>query len=378
MLHKQKNIFLIGYYGKGNFGDQLMLYGLLKNLQDYNLTVLAYNEIPFRYINVDYQTVFNTGKKITDRVLLLIKLIRVMTTVDAVIWGGGTCFYDNVYGGWRLLFGVLKMYVLARLFMKKVGFVGIGVGDICFLHNYQITKYLIKKSDVITLRDITSYELAKKYNSKAQLVEDLAFLSVLNTPMSVTVNEKMEKIVFCGMSCYDILQCDNNDIIREISSSLDALIARNYKIEMVPMHLGNEADDTSFHNKIIKGMKYGKLVKQRDIGSNQIDDTMNAIRSATIVVSMRLHGLLAARLADKPFVALGESQKIKTFMKDNNMDEMLLKYNEIERLVDKIQTIERVQGVFSPVSLELKYEMALKNIEIIKDVLGENSGFGED
>lgn len=375
MINKRNKLLLVGYYGKGNFGDQLMLYGLLKNLQDCELVVLAYDEIPFVYPDVKYEIIYNKGRNIFYRITLICELIKELKGIDIVLWGGGTCFYDNVVGGWHLFFGVLKMYALAKLLRKKVGFVGIGIGDIVCSHNLTIARYLIKKSNIMTCRDVNSYNFAKKYNTNVHFVEDLAFLQHVN--ISKVTRGGKKKVVFCGMSCSKIKKCNDRDIIHDIVRVLDNLIENDYKIEMLPMHIGKEADDAIFHLKIIERMRYGKLVIKRQIGLDQIAQTMNTMESADIVVSMRLHGLVAGRLAKKPIIAIGDSKKIVNFMNDNGLAQYQLNYNEIDKLQEIIHFLEGNKGLFLVDDCETKYEFAKKNIDLIKNELRKNTANGE-
>ena len=195
----KNNLSIIGYY-TSNFGDLLMLKGLLMTIPKVykHLYILTYGELSrssFLYLGVidDRFTIINLNKKRKHVALLLKSVI----TSKHIIWGGGTCFNqsENAFGGIR----IMKLY---KLFGASVNYIGVGI------NTYNSTRLLDKSvklalsiSNCFVVRDEGSYSYIKERVNKAfeALEPDLVFL---NTFPSFNETEK-DKTVFVSYRCVD-------------------------------------------------------------------------------------------------------------------------------------------------------------------------------
>ena len=109
----KKMIVLVGYFGEENLGDEIMLENILKRwCYRIPITVLVNNRIS--RLEESYP---NVKQLVLSKSNFLV-LIKVLVSVKAVIWIGGTCLYDkeNIQGLKELFALVLLSSVGLRKF----------------------------------------------------------------------------------------------------------------------------------------------------------------------------------------------------------------------------------------------------------------------
>ena len=102
-----KSIFLIGYYGQNNLGDELLCSQSQRILKD------KLGEVRFQILGHD------VGRT---------EVIQAIWRADKVVFGGGSLFQD-VTSKRSLLF-YLSLVLLARFFRKEILFLGQGLGPL--------------------------------------------------------------------------------------------------------------------------------------------------------------------------------------------------------------------------------------------------------
>lgn len=366
MNNSLPRLLIVGYYGKGNFGDQLMVEQLVASLPDSEITIIAYKETPFILPGVNI--VLNNKKK--NGLLFLYNILKNFYRCDVVIWGGGTCFYDNVYNGLKHLYGLTKIYLLTRIFRKKMIFLGVGIGEIIHRRNKLIVKHILKNSELVTVRDLKSLDYISNNLIRGNIhrTEDLAYLC--NYPL-LDVPHISDKIIFCGLSYNDKPGYDDNIIALNLARILDNLIEAGYLIDMVPMHLGNSYDDVAFNKMVYEYMKHKEKCRLVCISPlQQVTETMQVLAAATAVVSMRLHGLIAGLILGKVVCAISDSKKIHSFMLEIGLKADLLSINELATddatslILNSVRKQAKKTGIH-----HLKRSESYENINLLKNIL---------
>ena len=101
---------LVGYLGKGNFGDEIILQQYLKENTDEKYIVYSYG---LDYSNKNIVEVVKWKKSRLSNIFLFInRLLK----CDEVEWIGGTCFSDeDGVGGFNYM-------IIALLALKKINY----------------------------------------------------------------------------------------------------------------------------------------------------------------------------------------------------------------------------------------------------------------
>ena len=118
---------LVGYYGYRNLGDDLMLAQLVARLSEHptigGITVCSIDHLPFP-LPAKARTLLTPSP--AGRVRKAWSLVR----GDIVVWGGGTCLYEDGPGGIDGLRGIIRVMRLTQAFGGKYVMLGVGVGPL--------------------------------------------------------------------------------------------------------------------------------------------------------------------------------------------------------------------------------------------------------
>ncbi|SET06146.1 polysaccharide pyruvyl transferase CsaB [Natronincola peptidivorans] len=300
-----KKIFLFGYYGFQNTGDEAILEALIEQIRtalpNAKLSALSYSaQDTWEKYNIDAVS-RNDFKEV-------IKAIRAS---DVVISGGGSILQDVTSS--RSLLYYSAIILLAKKLGKKVMFYGNGFGPINRYFNKKLVKYIINQVDTITVRDYQSKEYMQSLGIKKDIIvtADIAF------GLEAVPSEEIEKIFqwesmditkkWVGIS---IREWKNEKNYKEvIAKTADYLINRNYDIVFIPMQFPSDID---ISKEIASMMNNTPKIITTKYNPRQI---IGIISKMNLLIGMRLHSLIFAAIAEIPMVGLEYDAKIKNFLK---------------------------------------------------------------
>lgn len=303
-----KNIAVIGYLGFQNFGDDLMLYGLLNALNrkgNYKIKIFVKensydSQVLDKYNNLNIKFI-----EINKAVNIFFPLY--IFSVDVVMWCGGTCIYEDPndihLSGLKW---INKIVNVTNWLKKDFYFINIGINKLISKNAKNLFIQILSKSKYISCRDVESLNNLKEYNYlDCGVGSDLAFL---NTIPKTKKSENEEYIVFCGHYQYR----NDSNLIKKYAIILSNLSQElNKKIYFVPLHVGI-SNDNLFHTNIISELTIQtqyELLKGYTI--SQIEEIFS---KSYFVISMRLHALIYAELNSKPSIGINYNDKVKYFM----------------------------------------------------------------
>ena len=300
-----RRIVIFGYFGCGNLGDETNLVQLVRfikqNFSQAEISVItSAPAASAKELNVHTTGKFN-----------LIGIINALARADILIGGGGSLFQDRT--SLRSLLYYAGFVFLARLFGVKVFLYGQGIGPVHSRMGKLISEWALSMSDVITVRDRLSIITLAELNVRAPEVHVTAEPLLLKNELPEAgvkeywgkyVSQKPYKIGlalqdFQGLKPY----CQYHRRLWE--QILDFLcLERQVEIYLLPVH----RQDLILQERLAADS--GCVILPTH---DRWEDLQAAIGGLDLLVSTRLHGLVAAVVQNVPCLGLAADPKIEGF-----------------------------------------------------------------
>ncbi len=309
--HSYPDIIISGYYGFKNIGDDAMLMAITQNLlqqkEDAKIMVLSRepNETTGLY-NVDSMFRFN-----------LLRILRSMKPGKLFINGGGNLIQDNT--STRSLMYYLFMIWMAKKRHMKVMLYANGIGPINRRINRRITRYVLNKTDVITLRENSPSK--QEIDNLLITTPKVIITADPATTIQPSTSEHIDKILlnegiesegpyigfsirkWHGLSKYERVVADTADYIAK---------THGLKPVFIPMHYPS---DLAVCERIVSKMSGDANIIRNKYS---VPETIGIISRMDILVGMRLHALIFAACQGIPIVGLVYEPKVEGFLKSIN------------------------------------------------------------
>lgn len=355
-----KNILVFGYFGFGNLGDETNLRQLIELLRglDWRIKITIISGDPNG--TSDAYNVAAVGK------FNFFGIIQALKTANLLIGNGGSHFQDITSK--RSLFYYSALIILAKLFRVKVFLYGQGIGPLRTRIGKFLAGRVLSLADLITVRDRLSIVALAELNVRKPEIhftaEPLLALNRMETPLVKSFWEQREsdKQLRLGL------------IIREFNfikksfweHIIDCLSwASNIEIYLIPIQTGK---DRQFLQEF--SANYGLTVLPTEAGWEQLQQVVGGL---DVLVSARLHGLVAGVLQGVPCYGLAADPKVEGFCLQLGLPFSLLTFEtEWMGICNKITNL-----LTQPVAERLAYQSklvfwrarALENQIILKQYL---------
>jgi polysaccharide pyruvyl transferase WcaK-like protein len=160
---------IFGWYGGGNFGDELLLSMLLNILND-----RGYQDLKYLYLNEEIRTLLNQKYSYATSVKPNIELIKALLNTRNIIVGGGGHWGQDMNRNVFIM--TLVLFFSRYLLNKKIFLLGVGFYNSTNRLGRLSAWLAAKAATYILARDNESFENFKKYNSKSTYLDkDIAF-----------------------------------------------------------------------------------------------------------------------------------------------------------------------------------------------------------
>ncbi len=299
-------IFLSGYYGYENLGDELIFNTILRFLENVDHYVELYIPYP--------KNELKTRTSLRIHLLPRYDLFSIMKTVhhsDLVISGGGELLQDET--SYRSFVYYTLPIRLGILWRKKCILLGQSIGPLKRKRSIAILKKMMKyKKIVAMLRDKRSYEYIKDiavYKENVFLGTDLVF-SFPEEHVEKSKNIKNLVIIPHIPTNWKVQK--RREFVGKICDIIDVLLSGKFEQAiLLPFQSGVDerlCDEIFLH------------LKPKDRSLTYVEKVVNAdktIKDASFVISSRLHGILLSILNEIPFIALSQQSKIVNFVAEN-------------------------------------------------------------
>lgn len=284
----KKNIIISGYYGNSNFGDDIILHVLVENLQVVAKNVCVISANPSETAKI-------YGTKSCYKFDLFSIILNIMKS-DVLISGGGSLLQDVT--SFSSLIYYLSIIFVALLTGKKVIIFAQGVGPIVNPLGRFLTKIILKKCSLVTVRDQKSYDLLKSWNIKPILVNDPAF--GLKLPIKTPMNR-------IGINLRDWEKMDENFLFE-----LARLVNEHFSHKEIFLFPFQNSFDTKIcenFSTILRSLNNNIMVKI--LYNLETKEILNQFRNLDYVISMRFHGCLLAIKYGIRTLALSYDEKVE-------------------------------------------------------------------
>jgi polysaccharide pyruvyl transferase CsaB len=358
-------IFLIGWFGAGNIGDEAILLSellfLRDQIEDAEFHILSFNPERTRQLTAgisEVKKILRMGSKRDAFKSDFGGIYRAFREVDIVMIGGGGIFQD-IYNFYPIPF-FTAMALLARLNGKRLILYCVGIGPIRSFIGKIMCRLAANSATIICVRDAGSQDLLKtlKVKKPVYLSADPVFL------LEPVKNENVDKVIrshhldkngpVIGVSVQTLLfwREQNQKILAGV---LDTLVReKGATITFFPFGIykdgwfnrdQSDTVDMAASKKLTAMMREEYSILNSELTPQEL---LAVIQKLNLMVSMRLHGLIMALISGVPVIALTykEESKLRTLMKSLNQEDTLFDVNALSyrELLDKIEHMLFVKG----------------------------------
>ena len=332
-------IMISGYYGFNNTGDEAILKSMVgafkKKIPQIKITVLSRSPL---------QTSQTYQVKAINR-LHLIDIMLCLRDTDLFISGGGGLLQDSTGKGWSILY-YLGLILAAKIVKVPVMIYAQGIGPVNKQINKKLIKWILNKVDLITVRD----------NPSKELLENLEVLKpsiyVNSDPVFLLNKKNISSVIDSHPFIQEMINSDNRPLIgvsvreykgngldskRIFAQAADYLI-ENYKAKIIFFPFKFD-EDVHISEEILSLMKNKAEVLKIKL---EPEELLSVLSRLSLVVGVRLHSIIFSSIANIPFVAFNYDPKVKYFVEDLGLSELLLEIDEdisLKNIQEKIEYI---------------------------------------
>lgn len=362
-------IMISGYYGFNNCGDEAILKSMVRAFKEkipqIKILVLSQNPV---HTSQTYQV------KAINR-LHLISILNCLRDTNLFISGGGGLLQDSTGKGWSIWY-YLGLILGAKIIRVPVMIYAQGIGPISQPVNKKLMRWILNKVDLITVRD----------NFSKELLENLGVVKpsiYVNSDPSFLLNKKN---INCILDNYphiqELMNSDNRPIIgvsvrkykgnrpdlKIMFAQLADYLIEKYKVKIVFLPFKFD-DDVQVSEEILSLMK-----NQADILKIKLEpeELISILSKFSLMIGVRLHSIIFSSMANLPFIAFKYDPKIKNFVAELGLSELLLELDNVslEKIQEKIEYIrenkDRIKEILSEKVKDLKEKALINNNLVFK------------
>lgn len=315
ILSKGPRIVMSGYFGFDNSGDDAILKAIVKDMRSFDPSVR---------IKVLSKDPDKTEQLCPVKAANRFRISDVVSAVrgsDLLISGGGSLLQDVT--STRSLLYYLALMKLAYILKKPVMVYANGIGPIDKPLNRQLTRWILDKVDIISLRDKGSLDFIKSIGVKNKNIIVTADPVFTLNPAE---NKRVEEILshegiksdqpMIGISVRSWKNVD--EIADSVAGGIKKLIDE-YSVTavMIPMHYPEDLEIS----ERIEGMVDSSRCRTLK-GKYSVEELMGVISKVELMAAMRLHSLIYAATQGTPMAGIVYDPKVQGFL-----DELEISYS---------------------------------------------------
>ena len=292
-------LMLLGYFGFGNAGDEAILaaeVAALRSALGPSTEFVVVSGDPAASLSVH-------GLPAVTRTDIG-ALIRTLRSCDGLVAGGGSLLQDVTSARPIAFYGGLML--LARAMRKPVFVYAQGLGPMTRPFNRRLAGLALRSASYASVRDADSASLAARLGVRdIEIVPD-PVIGMADVSRDPTPRSPVRAPARLAVSLRPWPGTDGpTGWLPGVRAALSEL-ARDVEVVLVPFHGGQ---DVELAHSLAADLG-GLAVVEPDGGYRAAVD---AVAEADAVLGMRLHALVTAAAARRPFVALSYDPKVSAF-----------------------------------------------------------------
>lgn len=361
-------IMISGYYGFNNTGDEAILKSMVgafkEKIPQIKITVLSQSPL---------QTSQSYQVKAINR-LHLIDIMRCLRDTNLFISGGGGLLQDSTGKGWSILY-YLGLILAAKTVKVPVMIYAQGIGPVNKKINKKLIKWILNKVDLITVRDKPSKELLENLG----VVKPSIYVN--SDPVFLLKKKNINNIIDRHPFIQQLINSDNRPLIgvsvreykgngldsKSIFAQAADYLVENYQAKIIFLPFKFDEDVYS-SEEILSLMKNKAEVLKIKL---EPEELLSVLSRLSLLVGVRLHSIIFSSIANIPFVAFNYDPKVKYFVEDLGLSELLLEIGEdisLKNIQEKVEYIRENNDKIKDILLEKVNnleEKALANNELV-------------
>jgi len=318
-----EDTFILGYYGAGNFGDELLLeiiLGILKNKKYKNIKFFYSSPKKYKKTHQNYKFKLINGSKKKE------VLYNIFKSKNIIIGGGGLWGKDFSK---NLLFLTIIL-LFAKILRKNIYCIGVGYYDTAPFLGKISALIIANASKELIVRDPESFLNFKRFTKKVALDKDLAFFYELTNYEYKAEIEKVDnstKKVIIGLRRFK-----NRKIEKLWKKIIKEIVEKNKKTKFIlTIFEFKEMDQIGY--KFIKDLeRENKNVTAMEFNYNPLEMIYFLKKNAKNikVICPQFHLSIASIITGTKFFPISYENKSKKLFEEYN-----IKYFEIDKITSK-------------------------------------------
>jgi len=332
-------IMISGYYGFNNTGDEAILKSMVRAFKEkiaqVKITVLSHSPL---------QTSQTYQVKSINR-LHLINIICCLRDTNLFISGGGGLLQDSTGKGWSILY-YLGLILVAKIVKIPVMIYAQGIGPVNNQVNKKLMKWILNKVELITVRDNSSKELLKNLG----VVKPSIYIN--SDPVFLLKRRSINYIIDSYPYIQELINSANRPLIgvsvreyrsngpdlKKIFAQAADYLIENYKAKIIFIPFKFD-EDVHISEEILSLMKNKAEVLKIKL---EPEELLSVLSQLSLVVGVRFHSIVFSSMANIPFIAFNYDPKVRYFVEDLGLSELLLEIDENASLKNFQEKIEYV------------------------------------
>jgi polysaccharide pyruvyl transferase CsaB len=387
-------IFVAGYYGLNNIGDEAILSGMMcslnKHIDDAHFSVITNDPIETEKIHnvIPIKQSFKEGipKFALNCVFKneLYNVFRQIDNCDIFILGGGSLLQDLRI---HYLPFLLSMVYYAQKKGKKTVVYGIGAGPIDTMLGKKLCRKILGSADLVTVRDPMSKSVLEKCGLQDVIqTADPAFGLNLCLPPLSEEKDLHSKRNYFATTLYNWLQ--DSDKNRNFTAHVEVLEKRRKIISSIYSEIKKTYNRDLYFIPTVK-IDYKGYLKIMDLSSdledsfvvnytNNLTRVVSLLSKSDVLIGMRLHSLILASMIGIPIVPISYCAKTKSYLDMFGLGELYLNIEDLEsisfkdNLRDNIGIVENDKDYYAKLLRDTSSRMkkkALYNAKLCSELI---------
>lgn len=310
-------LFIHGFYGAGNAGDDAILEAMIETIKEINNTIKIVVSIRSKNIPAYY------GKESIHYVLGsdIPSVSKELETCSLLLVGGGGLFQDynsfdpaNLFTNQR---GAINYYtypiILAKMMAKRVMFYGIGVGPLDQPSSRTAMKWIGELADDITVRDMESFQLLKEVGiTKQQLTADpVTRLDSTYAPAAEAI--KNNKLLKIGVNLRNWTYAEHDaKIFQQRLIRYLRMLAKTLPITYYVMPFNK------LPSEVVKAEQIAKKLGDAEVlpYSSSPKEYKCLCQQLDLMIAMRLHANIFSVYEGVPSIGISYDGKVEQFFQE--------------------------------------------------------------